>query len=341
MSISRNIVQSSVELIILLVALFFTLEIQGIASTLIISNTIMLLLLYKYSKNLFHFKKGFDKPLLTFSISSFFIFIISNWLSQIDTIMLGHFTNVKEIAIYNVAMPTAQTIFLISTALLSVFLPTISEKYAKKQSIETEYKKTFHWILLLAIPFSVLLIFFSQKIVEIFFGSVYYLASIPLSILAASLLIFSLSRPSFNVLLMLNKTKILLKLSISIIIIDILLNLCLIPLSLRYYQYGMYGASIATGISFIILSLLTIKYAKKYSKIPIFDKTAWKITFSGILALIPLLIIRIMVKNQNIFNIILYLVLFGILYLFFLFVLNCFDEEDKKISLALKEKFQN
>ena len=338
LALSKNIIQSLLELLILITILFFALNISGIALALILSNLIMLALVYYFSKNSFKIQRGFDKSLVIFSLSTAFIFIIADLLTKIDTIILGHFVNLREIAMYNVAMPTAQTLILISIALLSVFLPTISEKHSKNQSIKTEYKKTFHWILLLTIPLAVLLIVFSKKVIEIFFGTNYYLASIPLSILAATLLVFSLSRPSFNVLLMLNKTKTLIKISGLIIIIDIILNFILIPISIKYCQNGIYGASIATGISFIILSILTMKYAKKYTKISLFDKTTFKIALSGILASIPLIIIKSIVKNQNLLEIIIYLILFGIIYISCLFVLKCFDEEDKKIYLAIKGK---
>jgi O-antigen/teichoic acid export membrane protein len=337
--LSKNIIQSIIELGILLIGIYYALRISGIASALLISNLVMILIMCNYSRRLFNFKKGYDKSLISFSLSAFLIFIISDLMSKIDTIILSHFADIKEVALYNVATPTAQTILIVSTALLTVFLPTIAEKHAQKQSIKTEYKKISHWILISSIPLTILLIFFSSKFIELFFGAKYLAASFPLSILAFSMLIFNLSRPAFNVLLMLQKTKILLKISIFVILSDIILNLLMIPLTINNLGLGIYGASIATSISFILLSVLIIFYARKNTKIPILDKKSFKIVLSAFLAALPLIVIKSLVSNQNLIEVITYLFLFGIIYLLLLFKLKCFDKEDKKIYLTIKEKY--
>ena len=339
---TRDILQGTLEMIFVIIVVYLGLNITGIAFALILSSILAIIFSFNYCKNLFSFKiKGFDKSLLQFSLSAFIIFVFVDIINKIDTIILGHYVNINQIAVYNVAVPTAQMILIFSLSLLAVFLPTITEKHAQKKSISEEYKSVTRWTLLLTYPIALLMVIFSTKIIEILFGQNYISAAFPLSILAFSLFLLSLSRPAYNVLLMLKKTNLLIKLSLAIIIIDIILNFLLVKLMISNNLPGMYGSAIATGFSFILLSILTSRYAHKYTKIRIFNKNELKIILSGIIATLPLILIKILSNNESLFHIAIYLIIFLVIYIIMLFLLNCFDKEDKRIFDLVKNKLIN
>jgi len=335
---ARDLLQGALEVIFILVAVYIGFSIKSVAFAFILA--VLITLIVVYNKNRFSFQlKGFDKPLVNFSISALIIFVFIDMITRIDTLILAHYVNINEVATYNVAVPTAQMILIFSISLLTVFLPSISERHAQRKSINKEYKSVTKWTLILTYPGAILMILFSTKIIEVLFGQKYLSASIPLSILSFSLFLLSLSRPAYNVLLMLKKTKLLIKMSTGVILLDVVLNFALVNLMIHHNIPGMYGSAIATGLSIILLSTLTSYFAYIHTKIKILGKNELKIILSGIIAITPLVIIKLLAKNESLIHLIVYLIIFCIIYLTLLIKTRCFDKTDRDLLSLIKNRF--
>jgi len=340
LTLSRDVLQSISEFFIALLMVTLGFRLGGVAFALIISYSLSVIVLFKLSKRFFNFRVvKIDYFVLSFSVPLLIVLIISDLISKISTIVLGHFVNAKEVALYSAALPTSQMIIIFATSLLGIFLPTITEKFASEKKIDEDYHLVMKWVLISTLPAAGLLIIFSNKIMEVFFGTLYSNAATSLSILGAGYLVFSLSRPAFNLLLMLKKTKIILGISLCAVILDIFLCFILIPLTMTNYKYGIYGAAISVAVSIIVLSILTFIYAYKHTKIKLFDKKSYNIFLAVLLSLAPIFLIRLMVKNQSLLMVILYFILFSAIYLFLLVKLECFDEEDRKMFMTVRRRF--
>ncbi len=341
LAFSRDFTQSTLEIVTAGFLLYLGYRIHALAFAFIFSYLVALLLALYFSRSYYKFSlKGYDSSLIAFSIPIMITFIISGLLNNTSTIILGYFSNLKEVAFYNVAVPTAQLLAVISASFLSAFLPIITEKHAKNESIETEYQTVSRWILISTLPFALLMMLFSNKVVGFLFGPGFSKATIPLGILSFSVLMFAITRTSFHSLVMLKKTKLLLNISLLTLILNVGLNVLLIPLSIKYYEHGLYGSAVATALSMLFLSILTLLFAYKYTSIKAFDKPSLKIIFAGILSLIPFYLIKISVNDVSEIFMILYLILFFVLYTLILFAFNCFTQDDISVYHAILNKLK-
>lgn len=264
---SKWVVEPVLRLGVVLLAFFLGLRFYGVFFAFLISASVALLMLFYFSRNFFKFSfKGFNKEILLFSLPLTFVTMIYTIMLTLDTIMLGYFTDLKEVALYSAAFPTALLLFIIHAALLSIFLPVIIEKYAKKQGIRKEYLFVTKWIFIIALPFVLLMLFFGRPIITVLFGQEYASAGIALSILSGFYFFYMISAPGEQILLMLKKTKTLLLFYLVVFTVNIALNLVLIPLFSDLYGHGMYGAAIATGFSFFLLGILNVISSFKYLK---------------------------------------------------------------------------
>jgi O-antigen/teichoic acid export membrane protein len=197
------------------------------------------------------------RELLSFSwpliIAGYFWMVIS-WT---DTVMLGIFWTVKDVGIYNVALPTAAMIFIVVDAFGYMFMPVISELYAKGKKVEIiqTHKSLLKWIFMINLSFFLVMVLFPDNVIGVLFGEGYIDASLPLVILAIGYMISILGALSGQGIVMIGKTK----LSLIIVFIgslsNLIINLVLIP------PFGMVGAAVVTSISFVLMSFLNFFFA--------------------------------------------------------------------------------
>ena len=130
---------------------------------------------------------------------------------------------------------------------------------------------------------------------------------------------------------MLKKTKIILFVGIIITILNILLNLLLIP------RYGIIGGAIAMSFSlilnYIIYSILVYKITKIFTNWIIY----LKFIVSGILSLLVVYLIKIRIEISFISLIILILI-FALIYFILSIIFKSFDEQDKDIFVVIRDR---
>lgn len=337
--LSYKIVEGIVRLSGVLAMFYFGFRLFGLIAGLLLSSTAALLLSILLSKNLFNFKlSGFSKEIFIFSFPLFGVSIILGFFGVLDTLLLGYFTDIKEVALYSAALPTAQLLFVLSSAMLGIFLPIITERYAKNISIKEEFKFVTKWIFILSLPFVLFMILFSKQILLVLFGADYILAWVPLSILTFFFLFFNLSSPFEKDLLMRKKTKIIFWFFLATLVINLTLNLTLIPLSDRLYGHGMYGASIATGASFFLLAVFYIIFSYKNVKIKLFDINYIKILTSGFISILIVYFMSKILPITGFFRLTLILFILLALYLVFLVIFRGFDRHDQSVLREIKDK---
>lgn len=183
-------------------------------------------------------------PLL---ISSIFAFIYL----KIDTIMLRFLTNFESVGIYSSATKISELLYLFPIVISSSFLPTL----VKSKTDFVRFKHTFSRLFLITISFSVfsILVFnmFSTPIVNLIYGSKYIQASNIIDLHVWSLLAISINAVCSKLIIIENKQKLFIKISIVGAATNIFLNYILIPL------YDINGAVYSTLISYLIVASYT------------------------------------------------------------------------------------
>ncbi len=211
------------------------------------------------------------KRLIRFSSPVFLEGFSALLLIQTDKIMLGYFSTISDIGLYSAASRTAMQIPFIMSALMASFSPVIADLYNKRKYVALEelFKSTTRWIILLTLPIALILMLFARNIMSLF-GVQFMAASLVLIILSFAQVIDAGTGAAKNLLQMSGKQDVDLVNGLTMVGINIGLNLLLIK------RYGYIGAALATAASIVLINAARIlevrillhmnPYDKKYLK---------------------------------------------------------------------------
>jgi O-antigen/teichoic acid export membrane protein len=181
-------------------------------------------------------------------MASFFMMTV---YYHIDKIMLGNFHDKSYVGMYDVAYKIFGIFTILNTLLWNVF----SSRISRKTNIK-EYKLV---MISSGVFLSSLLYLSGDLILESFFESTYLEISIILKIFAFNIFIIFLNSTYVSPLMLWGKEKLFFYLTMLGAILNILLNILLIP------SFTMQGAAIATVSSEVII-LFTFYFINLYGK---------------------------------------------------------------------------
>ena len=270
--------------------------------------------------------------LVSYSWPIIFLGIISNILYWIDSFSIGYFKSVNDVGLYNAAVPIAALFTIAPDIFMQLFFPVINKEYGRKNIdlIKSLSKQVTKWIFIIDLPLFFLVLLFPGAIINPLFGYEYLVASNSLRFLALGAFISSVLGVSYYLVSMAGKSKVILANTIVFSLVNLAINILLVP------KYGMNGASIATMISGITGSLVILFLARKYTSIFSLDKSMLKIFAVSLIPLAIMFILRSMVSG--LLSLILTGVLFGLSYLLIIFLTKCLDKSDAMIISSVKNK---
>ncbi|MBS3078643.1 flippase [Candidatus Pacearchaeota archaeon] len=347
-----NIVQNASKLIVLALLIWIGLKNGAVISSFFIGTLIVFLSAYFYCKfkfpeifkksNLGEKGKKLFKNLFSYSWSIMFFGVVSSLFYWIDSFLIGYFKGVREVGFYNAALPIAAILTLSSEIFIQLFFPLVTKYYSQKKLslIEDLSKQVGKWVWIINLPMLVLIILFPGVFINILFGPEYLVAENALRFLSISCLFFSLFSISNNLLLMIGKSKLILFDIILASVINLVLNLILIPMKTIGFidnSYGITGAAIATMISVIIFNILLVLQVRHYISIIPFKRDMIKIFIVTMILVIPVYIIS-KVISVNLFILLIIGITFAIAYIILILFTGCFDKNDFMIFNSIKRK---
>lgn len=186
-------------------------------------------------------------------------------MQSIDIVILSIYEDFDQIAYYSVSVKLAMVTALALMSVNIVIAPRIAEIYEKKefQSLQQLIKHSTRIIFFISICVLSILFFFSEEILNLF-GEGYVVAKNALITLLAAQFFNAFSGPGAIYLNMTGRQKILNKILIAGLAVNITLNFYLIP------AYGINGAASATLVSLIIWNSITALLIFSKDKIKIF-----------------------------------------------------------------------
>lgn len=186
-------------------------------------------------------------------------------MQSIDIVILSIYEGFDQIAYYSVSVKLAMVTALALMSVNIVIAPRIAEIYEKKefQSLQQLIKHSTRIIFFISICVLSILFFFSEEILNLF-GEGYVVAKNALITLLAAQFFNAFSGPGAIYLNMTGRQKILNKILIAGLAVNITLNFYLIP------AYGINGAASATLVSLIIWNSITALLIFSKDKIKIF-----------------------------------------------------------------------
>ena len=337
----NNILRPVLYLLFLIAVVLFSLSFLGViyAYVLSIAVTCVVFVIYLMKKYPLSIRSGssvtnpMTKELLIFSVPLLAVSMLWMVMSWTDTLMLGYFKTPDVVGVYNAALPLAGLLSMTLSSMNFIYIPIISQLYSKNliKELRRSYIILTKWIFLATLPIFFILFLFPDVVLNLLFGSRYIGASVALQILALGFFLNICLGFTGNTLLILGKSKFLMWSSLISAIINILLNMALIP------PMGIIGASIASALSLIVAKILNLIKLYRFFEVHPFAKNYLKITGMSFVFLFVFYILRnLVIMSFWMFMalFLLFLVAYGLSVLF----TKSFDEEDIMILLTIEKR---
>lgn len=330
-----GIFQQITALFIVYILLKTGLRINGILYATIIASILTFSVYFFFSKG-YLFRKS-----IKFNLSGFYTIGITAWLigfvsyalgKQTDILLLNYFEiPTSEIGFYNIAFALTLMLGFLSTGIGPIFQSIFSETYEKRgtEGLADSWCIVAKIVLLLFLPLFAFALLYAPSIITIIYGSEFASVSAAFRIFMLFKIVYVLTNASFAmpVFYLINKKTIGLCLRISAGILNLILDVLLIP------RYGILGAIFATGFSTALIGLLEIGIVIKTikAKLPLIFDLKIFLVFS--IALLPTLLI----KGETVIPLILKGFIYGIISISLMMILKPIEKQDKQFVKSASE----
>jgi len=192
--------------------------------------------------------------------------IFEGILVNIDSTMMGYFGQITQTGWYNAAYKIVNVslipIFLISQS----FFPALSIAFKEsKEKFQKIWNYQMETMILLALPLVVGGIVLAPKIIDFIYNSSYTPSILAFQILIIMAGVIFLGTPFDSALIISNQQKKLFWATVVATVINIILNLILIP------KFSLYGAAFVTIITYLLGVFLVFKFTTKFTSIQPFN----------------------------------------------------------------------
>lgn len=224
-----------------------------------------------------------SKKLLSFSFPLYLAGLLSVVMLQINALMLGYFRPAAEVGVFGAAQRTSLFLPLILESFNAVFAPMIADLTHRHalEKLENLFKTVAKWILVLSFPVLLVLVFYGRDILG-FWGKSYREGSACLLVICIGQFFNCATGPVGYMISMSGRTKISLANTSVTLILNIVLNILLIP------RYGMMGSAIALSLSLILVNMARLVEVRWLLKIHPYRLDSLKPLAAGLLALLIL-----------------------------------------------------
>ena len=171
-----------------------------------------------------------------------------------DTLLLGLWRPPADVAVYSIATRTVLFGMMFILPIGIAFQPQIGRLYALSDhaGLDRMYGFATKWSTIAGCPPLLFLTLFALPIVTLLYGPTYARGAWPLALLAIGQTVNAATGPCGHVVTMIGRADLVLKNSLIALVLNVLLNVALIP------PYGMVGAGLAWGISIVIWNLIRL-----------------------------------------------------------------------------------
>ena len=293
--------------------------------------SLAVLLAYERSRGLLGLGLGFDPGLaarlLSFSLPLLFTGIMGFVMNWTDTLMLGYLRGPRAVGVYNAAAPLARLLTVPIGVAGFIFLPVVSELYARGEMSELRrvYQVVAKWLFLASLPLFATYVLFPGLVVSVVFGARYIGGSVALVVLSLGFIFHVLMGLNGMSLVALGETRLVALYNLVAALLNVVLNAALIPV------YGIVGAAVATTASYMLGNVLaTLRLYKGYGVQPFYANYVKTLAIGFVLlAVFKLLSVRAL----NVFSALSWVTI----YLVLLFLLIAFSKSiDKEDTDLLK-----
>ena len=208
------------------------------------------------------YKLQFDRQVLAFlfkiALPFVLIAVFSRVYGYIDTVMLSKMIGDKAVGWYSVAMKIPFALQFIPAALAASIYPAFSHHFLHdKKQLKVTFDRVVRFLVIIVLPISAGVAVLANPIVKFFYGIEYLPSVLPLQIMMMGLFFVFINFPLGALLNGCDRQVTNTKLVGATMILNVVLNLILIP------QYSFVGASIAFLASHTVLFIGSMIIARQ------------------------------------------------------------------------------
>jgi len=203
------------------------------------------------------FNKGYARRLFVECWPLLLSGIIILLYMRLDQVMIGNLLNNREVGLYSVSVKFSELWYFIPTVFANSFFPKLIKLKVDLREYEKLCSKLLKILFVISFFISIVLSLCAGKLIGTLYGSSYIAAAFALKISIWTSIFVFWGVGSANMLLIENLNKHNLYKSIQGLILNVILNLLLIP------KMGINGAAIATLISQFYASYLYFLFARE------------------------------------------------------------------------------
>jgi len=189
-------------------------------------------------------------------------------VDHIDSFFLGYFYDSSSVGIYDSAYTLGQVLLLFLGTMSFLALPAFSRLHSNNNisGMDSIYKTSAKWLGILVFPMYSILVSYPDLVLSLTFGKEYTSGALALQIISTGFFInvaMGLNRPG---ILSLGMSKSILKGNFMAVILNVFLNIILIPI------FGLVGAAAASAFSYVFANLYWVYILYSETKIHPLDR---------------------------------------------------------------------
>jgi len=186
-----------------------------------------------------------------------------NWVMQAsDRYLLGYFMGVSAVGIYNVAASIGSYSSFVWPPLSIVLYPVVSKTYdeGNREECSNYFRYSFKYLMMITIPATVGLSILARPLLQILTTPDFFSGSSVVWLIALGTLLHAFHQICSFIFHLVGKTQVILRLLIIAAVLNVILNVILIP------RLGILGAGIASVSSYAVLGVITPLITQRYFK---------------------------------------------------------------------------
>lgn len=271
------------------------------------------------------FKKSFDyepNRWLRYSVPLVIVGVSYMLLHETDRIMLGYFLGTKSVGLYNAAARLAYLTAIFVNSFAGIFSPLAAGFHHQGELGKIRYLlvTTTRWTLILTLPLVGLLVIFPRFFLG-WFGPEYKVVAFPLMFLVFAYLTSAGTGNTGALLKMVDRQNVEVINTIGTAILNIVLNILLIPI------YGVMGAAIATGVSIMVIQLVKLIEVKIFLGFTPYELNFLKPLFASMISGSIILLMKNYISIPSLKFVFLFILIFLLCYILLLVLFGIEKEE--------------
>jgi O-antigen/teichoic acid export membrane protein len=310
--------------------IYFKLDIFFFAAIYLIANSLVLIYsflvyIWKFSIPQININLSLWKPKLKEALPFGITNIFGSIYYWIDSVMLSIMVGNEVVGWYNAAYRLMFVFLSVYAVYMSSMFPVMSKFFkTSEEFLKLSYELSFKYLLIISIPIAVGTTLVADKVILLIYGNEFIPAILTLQILIWTIPFLFINGLSGNLLNSINKQVTIMKVTSIAAVINIILNLALIP------RFSLIGSSVATVFTELVLLVILTHLLLKTDYLD--WKAVIKVIPSILISNIIMIVFIIYLRDINLLELIL---MASIIYIIAIFLTKTIDKRDISIIKSI------